>query len=276
MKHELAAKHNVLTAAKSSPTADFRADLANEEELVSLIKKAGAQVIINAVKPQMSTDQMEKEKEKALKLNAVLPQRIALLQKKHKYKIVHISTAWVYEGIENDVYTEASSTCPKNHYSRTKMLGEEMTRLKGTGNFIIARTEGVYGHDEKRTNLFLRLKDSERGAKPVFLAKDQFSQPTYGGELARQVSALLEKGKTGFFNCVGADYLSRHEFGIKICKEFGIKAKIEPFYAKDRKLRVPMHLLLDTSKIKAVAGKVCGLDEQFAALKRFENDNKKS
>ena len=264
---ELSKEHNVKTVSKSSKNSSFNLDVLDFHSLENLISKENPDVVINAVKPPLSTDKMEEEKAVAFSINTLLPERLSLIQEKYGFKYVHISTDWIYEGKKGEIYSEESLAYPKNYYSVTKLLAEERVKCISK-DYIIARTEGVYGIDEKGTNLFLRIKNAT-ASNPVQLAEDQFSQPIYSGELARIIGILLNKGTKGVFNIVGLDFVSRYEFGSRLVKAFNYNSGIiKPFSIKDRKLPVPESLRVDISKVEKIAGNIYSLEEQFNMLNK--------
>jgi len=264
---ELKKGHNVKTVSKTSKSSSYNIDALDFQSLENLISDEKPDVVINAIKPPLSTDRMEEEKQLSYKVNTLLPERIAQMQERHMFKYVHMSTVWVYEGKKGETYSEESLTYVKNYYSLTKLLAEERIRLISK-DYIIARTEGVYGIDEKGTNLFLRIRNAT-ASNPVQLTDDQFSQPIYSGELARIIRTLIEKGANGIFNTVGPDLVSRYEFGLRMVKSFNFgKETIKPFSVKDRKLAIPEFLKVDISKVERVTGKTASLEQQFEMLKK--------
>lgn len=259
---ELRKKHSVVTASRSSPGTDFRIDASDNASLERLIIRNSPDVVVNAVKPPMPADEMEANRELAYALNVRLPSSLAALQEKRAFRLLHISSDWVYAGREGAIYTEESETGPLNYYAETKLLAERAIADAG-GNFLILRTEGVFGYDERGSNFLLRLRNSGVAGKKVFAASDQFSQPISGAELARLAAALIGKGTTGLFNCTGSEYVSRLEFAQRACKFFGFDAEIESCSANDRKMRIPQYLRVDNSKVERLAGRIKTLDAQF-------------
>lgn len=265
MCREFEAGHKVIGIAKDSPAAQIRLDATDSKKLEEAVARVLPDVLINAIKPPLSTDEMEGKKEIAYRLNAALPQELAALQEKYGFKLVQISSDWVYDGNEGEVYTEKSLPRPQNYYAQTKALAEEMIVARSK-NYLIIRTEGVFGIDEKGTNLFLRIREAAKSGKPILLATDQYSQPIYGGELARITRILVEKGADGIYNVAGPEYMSRYEFGEQVCRRFGFNAKLVPVLAKERKVHAPLHLRVDISKSGKKAGTVKTIAEQFDAL----------
>ncbi|RLG20146.1 hypothetical protein DRN67_00755 [Candidatus Micrarchaeota archaeon] len=263
---ELRKAHEVIGVAKSSESADVKLDVKDEEELEKLIEGLEPEVVVNCVKPALSTDKMEEEKELSYELNAALPERLAKLQRKYKYKLVQISTDWVYEGKKGKQYNESSPLIAKNYYSETKLEAEKKIQ-KHAADYLIIRTEGVFGIDDKGTNIFLRLKKRAEHKEPMSVPTDQFSQPIYGGELARVIRVLIEKDAKGIFNVVGPQYVSRYEFACELCKAFEWQCELRAFSISGRKIDVPRNLEVDISKVEAIVGKIKSLDEQIEMLK---------
>lgn len=266
---ELKGRHEVATAARSSKNVDYNVDALDKVQLVVLIKKVKPDVVVNAIKPPMSTGAMENERELAYAVNTALPEMLATLQRRFRFKLVQFSTDWLYEGKEGVTYTELSPIVTKNYYSLTKAQSEErITAL--SPDYLILRTEGVFGFDERSANLFLRLKAAAKEGKDVLLPADQYSQPISGKELARLTVLLLEKGEQGIFNVVGRDYLSRYEFGERVCAIMGWGCVLKKSSIKDKQLPVPACLKVSVEKVeKAVGTKIKTIDEQIIDLKVF-------
>ncbi|MEW6748378.1 MAG: sugar nucleotide-binding protein [Candidatus Micrarchaeota archaeon] len=272
MALHLKQNHEVTTASRSSSSTDYRVDATDEGQLERLFDETKPEVVINAIKPALSTDAMEKERELTTLVNARIPETLAGMSSDRGFLLVQISTDWVYAGEEGKWYDERSPVSPKNHYTETKALAEEKVRTIIPQNHLILRTEGVFGFDEKGSNIFLRLKRSADGGKPVRLPSDQYSQPICGIELARMAGALIGKGCRGTYNTVGPEYLSRYEFGFRVCERFGFGCALEQFSIKDRDIPVPAFLRIDTSKLAGEIGQIKSLEGQFSDLEEFLND----
>ncbi|MFH0876800.1 MAG: NAD(P)-dependent oxidoreductase, partial [Candidatus Omnitrophota bacterium] len=268
LAEHLQQKHEVMRVARTSKKADYQMDVSDFGALSKLVAKTKPDALINAVKPPLSTDEIEEKREVALKMNALLPQKLAEMQKIFGYALLHISTDWVYEGKEGEAYSEESPVHPQNYYTQTKLEGERLI-AKASSDFLIARTEGVFGIDEKGSNPFLRLKACAENGKPFVAPTDQFSQPICGAELARLLGILLETKKAGIYNVAGPDYVSRYEFATMVCEELGWKCDVQASLAKERRIKIPKCLRLDLDKVKKDAGEIMPLRKQIACLRGF-------
>lgn len=255
-------RHEVATVSRHSEKSSLRLDLERKENVEKAISSTRPDVVINCVKAPISVDEMETERELAYRANTLLPETVALLQPEWGYRMVQISTDWVYGGSNGTTYAEDAPADPKNYYAYTKAAAEEKVRLLGR-NALIARTEGVFGRDERNSNFLMRLQAAAKQGKPFSAASDQFSQPISGPELARKLLALLEKDASGIYNVVGPDYLSRMEFSKMACRKLGLECELRPFSIAERKIPVPQYLKLSIMKLEAAAGKVMPLEMQM-------------
>ena len=267
--HELKASHEVITLARSSKNVDYNFDVMQFDELSNMISRLSPDVIVNAVKPPLSTDAMEKEQEIAYAINTQLPDFLSDLQSSHNYLLVHLSTDWVYEGKEGEIYAEDSPICPLNYYANTKAMAEEAIRTKAK-EYLLLRTEGVFGYDEKGTNLLLRLKAASLNHQSLKLPVDKYSQPISGKELSRITANLIKNRARGIFNSVGRDYLSRYDFAYKACERLGYSCDLIKTSVKDKTLPVPAFLRVNINKIEKAAGiQIKDLNTQIDELKGF-------
>jgi dTDP-4-dehydrorhamnose reductase len=219
------------------------------------------------VKNSFSTDQAEKMREETWRSNVVVADNVARLQARHDYYIVHISTDWVYEGAEGQVYSEQSRPYPQNFYAYTKAVAEERIASR-TDDYIILRPTGIFGLDSRGGNFFMRARSALAAGTPLDAPSDQFSQPIFAGELARIMALAISKGGKGVFNAVGREYLSRYELALKFCDVFGWdKQLVRPVTSGARAMRIPKFLRLDISKLEREVGEVRPLEKQLLSLK---------
>ena len=262
----LAHGHEVVRIGHAGGKYDFSLDASDPSAVGKALFASKPDAVFNAVKCSLSTDESESRKAEAWKSNVLVPQTLAKACFSLGIKLLHMSSAWVYEGKEGETYSEESITCPVNFYSYTKAIAEERVALL-CPNSLILRTDSVFGIDNRGANFFSRLEKSQASGQ-VFLAPgDQLCQPIFADEIARLSAALLEKGRTGVFNCVGPDFISRHELALRFCGVFGFDEKlVAPSVSSGRSIRIPSHLKLDIGKINSVC-KVQSLESQMRELR---------
>ncbi|HSB47815.1 MAG TPA: sugar nucleotide-binding protein [Candidatus Bilamarchaeum sp.] len=259
--------HEWITVSRTPGNAAFSVDASDAAALEKLVAAKKPDAVINCVKNSFSSDMAETRREETWRSNVVVADNIAKLQKRFGYPIVHISSDWVYEGREGEVYTEETIPYPQNFYSYSKAVAEERIAAQ-SDDFLILRPTGLFGLDSRGGNFFMRARDALGSGKEFGAAIDQFSQPIYAGELARIIGEALGKKARGIYNATGKDYCSRYELALMFCDAFGWdKALVRKTSGAGRAMRVPNFLKVDITKLERGIAKVRPLREQVAALK---------
>ena len=251
---------------------DVQCDAQDRPRLEEIIEAGKFGAVINAIKYKGSTDQCETDRQECWKTNAELPAFLARLQKKHGFLLVHVSTDWVFEGKEGEVYSEESEPRPVNYYSESKLAAEKEVEASAN-RFLIVRTTGIFGFEEPARNTFARLLAAAKKGEKFEAATDQFSQPISCLELSRIIYDLIDRKATGVFIADGRDYVSRYELALRIAKFFKIGEKtVSPRDSTGRAIQIPKFLKVDVSKAeKAIGRRIRGLEEMFQELKDFES-----
>ncbi|MFH1095059.1 MAG: sugar nucleotide-binding protein, partial [Candidatus Micrarchaeota archaeon] len=131
--------HQVVRISRSEE-ADYAADASDIAAVEKIVSREKPEVVLNAIKSAQSTDAAEEQRAVAWASNVIVPQNLASLCEKFSCKLVHISSDWVYEGRESEVYTEESLPYPQNFYAYTKAVAEERVRLLCPGSLILRTT----------------------------------------------------------------------------------------------------------------------------------------
>lgn len=185
-------------------------DLAQVTATVSAFKPNS---ILNAA-AYTAVDKAESEVAAAERINAVGPANLASVATQHGIRLVHVSTDYVFDGNTNTPYTEESVTNPLSVYGITKLAGERAVSAAAP-DAIIVRTAWVfseYGNNFVKT--MLRL-GKERDA--LSIVDDQRGYPTYAGDLAQAIIALLQQNAAGgIYHYAGDKEVSWFEFAQTI------------------------------------------------------------
>lgn len=156
------------------------------------VKRHGIEAIVNCA-AYTNVDAAESSFPLAEKLNADAPENLAVAMKEAGGLLIHISTDYVF-GKEpyNVPCREDQKGTPTGVYGLTKLHGEEKIRAVG-GNHVIIRTAWLYSEFGKNfCRTMMALTASKPEIKVVF---DQTGTPTYAGDLAEAVAAVLDDWK---------------------------------------------------------------------------------
>ncbi|GAF04063.1 dTDP-4-dehydrorhamnose reductase [Saccharicrinis fermentans DSM 9555 = JCM 21142] len=99
-------------------------DISQSEQLKEYTRAANIDYLINCA-AYTAVDKAEHEKVLAKKLNAEAVKNIAIAATENNFRVIHISTDYVFDGNTFKPYTEASFAVPASYYGQTKLLGEK-------------------------------------------------------------------------------------------------------------------------------------------------------
>lgn len=256
----------VIPVSKSSP--QFPVDLAIPGKVEELVTKLKPEVVVNCTKVSMSADEAESKKELTWALNFQVPYQLSKLQKKLGFKLIHLSTDWVYEGKEGVTYSEEALTYPQNYYTYTKLLADEFI-MRTCEDYVILRPECIFGLDKRGGNIFSRVMKAAKERTPIYFSKNQYAQPIYAKVLAKMIHKASKTQVRGLFNAVGPDYLSRYELALQFCEFFGWdNSNVIDLDPGVRPIKVPLHLKLSIGKANREFFPMPTLQEQLKELKQ--------
>jgi dTDP-4-dehydrorhamnose reductase len=190
----------------------------------------------------------------AWKVNATAVGHIAKVANKHDLTLVHISTAYVFNG-EQDVHTEDEPLSPLSSYGSSKAAGD-IAAATAKKHYIV-RTSAVVGEGGN----FVRsiFGAGKKGISPKVVA-DETDRPTFTTELARGIDHLLSHDlPEGVYNITNdGDVVTWADLARAVYKEGGFtdlevydSTAAEYFAGKPIADKRPPHGALDLSKIKA-------------------------
>jgi dTDP-4-dehydrorhamnose reductase len=169
-------------------------------------------------------------------------------------KLIHLSTDYVFDG-EKGPYSEDDPPNPVNFYGKTKLESENLIKQSGI-DFLIVRTNVLYGFGKKVTNNFLLwLLEKLSAGEKIKIVTDQFNNPTLADNLSECILEMVGRNLSGVFHIAGADYLSRYDFAVRVAERFGFdKTNISPAKTETLKqeARRPLRCGLRTEKARNV------------------------
>lgn len=185
-------------------------DLAKVKQVVAEYRP---DAIVNAA-AYTAVDKAEIEGELATRINEQGPKNLAQAAVDAGCRLVHVSTDYVFDGQAKVPYREADATNPLGVYGKTKLGGE--IAVAGTQpEAIIIRTAWVfseYGNNFVKTMLRLAKERDELG-----IVADQFGCPTYAGDIAQAIIALLQgQAEGGVYHFCGDREVTWSEFAQAI------------------------------------------------------------
>jgi len=194
-------------------------DATDFADLRTKVAAARPEVLINCV-GLADVDRAEREPALADSLNRGVVENLVRLQPEFGYRLVHISTDYVFDGGKGD-YREADPANPINEYGRSKLHGEEAAL--GAPGSLIVRISSPYGHGfgARKPQFFRYVTEALRAGTPVKALTDQRVTATFLPDLASGLDTLLRRSETGVVHLGSSEALTRFQFAQKVAEVVG-------------------------------------------------------
>jgi dTDP-4-dehydrorhamnose reductase len=144
--------------------------------------------------------------------------------------MLYISTDFVFDGRQDEPYTEFDETNPLSVYGESKLAGEEFVRNLVNKYFII-RTSWLYGkHGGNFVKTMLSLAKEKEALTVV---DDQVGSPTYAKDLAEVIKRLITTRLYGTYHTSNNGSCSWYQFANKIFEYSNIDIIVEAVTSKE-------------------------------------------
>ena len=203
-------------------------DITKLDAVLSLVRKEQIDVIVNCA-AYTNVDKAEDDEKTADLINHVAVGYLAAAAKSVNATLIHISTDYVFRGINYVPFTEEDMTEPTGVYGKTKLAGEEAVVNSGC-NYIILRTAWLYSAWGKNfVKTMLKLTE-EKDILPVIF--DQIGTPTFAGDLADAIGWILDRrmtDKKGIYHFSNEGVCSWYDFAAVIARLAGNECDVARF-----------------------------------------------
>ncbi len=177
----------------------------------------------------------------AWKLNVLAPKYLAEASEKSGKFLIHFSTDFVFEGLENskgpfdeDAPLPAS---PENlsWYGWTKLMGENMVRKVSKNSAIVRIAYPFRSSFTKKADFARKILELYDLGTLYPLFTDQLITPIFVDDLVEPLSKIIELGRGGNYHIVSSDTVTYYDFGnyllekVKDVKDAPQKASLREF-----------------------------------------------
>jgi dTDP-4-dehydrorhamnose reductase len=218
-------EHNVIGVdrgkLKSAPFQIVQADFLQSDAVDSILDTTRPDWLINCA-ALANLEKCEENPIEARNLNTGLPGELAVACAKRNIHFVHISTDAVFDGTKEGIYTEEDEPSPPGVYSQTKLDGECAVQ-EANPQAILARVN-FYGWSlGGRRSLAEFFVNNLTEGKNVNGFTDVIFCPMLVNVTARLLLEMLEKNLSGLYHVVGAQVMSKYQFGVEVARRFGLR-----------------------------------------------------
>ena len=189
-------------------------DITDTEAVRNMVQNFQPDAIVNAA-AFTAVDKAEAHVGTAFAVNATAVHNLASAARACQARFIHISTDYVFDGTNKTPYKEQDYTNPQSVYGRTKVSGE-LLALAANPDSVIIRTSWLfseYGNNFVKT--MIRLAGERDN---LSIVHDQTGSPTYAGDLAQAIIALLQQpvAPRGIYHYGGNKSVTWYEFAQAI------------------------------------------------------------
>jgi dTDP-4-dehydrorhamnose reductase len=208
-------------------------DSAITKEQVSIIDPGAVDSLLASLRPDWvfncaaynAVDRAETEPDAAEAINSQGPLNVAIACARHKARLVHFSTNFVFDGRLERPYVESDAPSPESAYARSKLDGERRV-LEALPESLILRTAALFGGNRGQSFPERIVQRVNEGGE-LRVVSDQRINPTFTGDLARAALELAEKGEGGVFHAVADGCCTWYEFAAAVLEEVWLPVRMQ-------------------------------------------------
>lgn len=225
-------------------------DITNIQQVEAIFNTTHFDFCVNCA-AYTAVDKAESETQQAEEINAKAVLNLANVCKTQGTILIHISTDFVFDGLQTVAYKETDATHPLSVYGATKLKGEVFIKTTLESYFII-RTSWLYS--EFGTNFMKTMLRLAKEKTALHIVSDQIGTPTYATDLAQVICKIIESNSKsyGVYHYSNAGVASWYDFAKAILELSKHPIITHPILSKDypTSAKRPAYSVLDTSKIK--------------------------
>ncbi|MBV8490817.1 MAG: dTDP-4-dehydrorhamnose reductase [Candidatus Eremiobacteraeota bacterium] len=204
-------------------------DIGNDDAVAAAIVRAQPDAVINCAAFH-NVDRCEEQPGEAMAVNALAVGRMARRCNEAGTRFVTISTDYVFDGTATRPYTEDDRPRPISAYGVSKYAGELLVEMLESPALIV-RTCGVYGvrpSTSKGHTFVDRIVAQGRAREPIRVVDDVVASPTFAGDLAAALEALVASGAAGLCHAANVGPVSWFDFAREVLRQAKIDHPVEP------------------------------------------------
>lgn len=175
-------------------------DITNASSVAETFARVRPDTVINCA-AWTDVDGCELDPERAVAVNALAVETLALNSRQVRASFVTISTDYVFDGGKDGFYTQRDDPDPQSAYGMSKLQGERRAWVS-SARTIIVRTGWIFGTGGK--NFLATVIERARRGESLKAINDAYGTPTYAPHLVARLRELAERDLPGIYHVVNA------------------------------------------------------------------------
>ncbi|MFI8377933.1 dTDP-4-dehydrorhamnose reductase [Leeuwenhoekiella sp. NPDC079379] len=237
--------------------ADRKAlDITDAESLRRSLQNFHPDVIINTA-AYTHVDLAESKQENAYLINRDGVENLIAFCEEFNVKLIHISTDYVFKGLETKPYSVDANTIPTTVYGASKLAGEQVILQSDIGAYWIIRTSWLYSEFGK--NFYKTIQNLAGKLDTLRVVNDQIGSPTRAEEFAfflLKCLPQLTSSSKGIYHFSNTGSCTWFDFAKAIVEKHNLKSKVIAVTSAEFPTAAvrPAYSVLDASKISDTFG----------------------
>lgn len=203
-------------------------------------------------------EQTDDESGPAFQINVVGTKNIVEACNRFNKHLIHLSTAYVFDGAQPEPYTETDSPNPIEWYGQTKLMAEEAVQ-SSSRSWTILRIDQPFRSDAHSKldivhKIMSRIVDNT--LPPQFT--DHTFGPTFIDDFSQVVDWAIKTKTKGLFHASSGEQWDDFAFASTIAQQMGKTGAIQPgslkSYLKQSARPYQANTALNVGKLKATSG----------------------
>lgn len=233
-------------------------DITNAEAVLQLFTQSDAAYVVHLAAFTDVTAAWQQKGDTdgiAYKVNVLGTENIVKAAEQTGKHVIHISTAYVFDGLKSTLYHEDDILNPIEWYGFTKAKAEEVV-LAAKCPVTILRIDQPFRSDTfPREDLVRKIIKNITSDKPYPLFTNHFIGPTFIDDFAKVIDWVIRTQTTGVFHASSGEKVSDYELAVLIDQTHHLNGTLlrgdlhEYLKRLDRPYQV--NTALDVSKLKA-------------------------
>ncbi len=206
-------------------------DITKQQQVESVIAQSAAKFLIHFAAFTNVTAAFAQSGDKnglCYQVNVEGTKNIAQACQKFNKHLIHISTAYVFNGEKEGLYTEQDPLSPIEWYGQTKAWAEEVVQSTPGLTWTILRIDQPFRSDPfAKLDVAWKLIEGMRAGKIYPQFTDHYFGPTYIDDFAKVLDAVIRLKLTGLYHATSGEQWTDFDFARSLAQQLHIDYQVE-------------------------------------------------
>ena len=206
-------------------------DITNPDQVMRALSSSNAEFVLHLAAYTDVTGAWKQSGDKtgsAYKVNVEGTQNIITACEQLGLHLIHISTAYVFDGTKEGLYLETDPVSPIEWYGQTKAEAEALVTAS-SANWTILRIDQPFRSEllPNRPDTAHRIAAGLKAGTLYPQFTNHYFGPTYIDDFAQVIDWVLRTKTTGLFNAASGEQWTDYAFATAIAKQLGTSYQVE-------------------------------------------------